>query len=329
MTQTTTAADPTTKDELLDRIREGYAALDTAIAPPLPAHMVQPGVNGAWSVKDEIAHLNFWHHNLLSRIQCATTGVAWSGTDLDDDVWNARCFAANRDRALDDVLAELWRTQRAILDAAAMLPDALLFQAGAHGGALWEAFDGSVLSHYPEHIEHIERWRAQHVTPPTTKADLLYRVADAYGALTTTLDAMPPRALILPGVNGEWSTKDEVVHLTFWEKRPLALLHAALDGSEPPHGPFVGDDAIIDQMNAVCFTANRDRTIDDVLADLEATHTALVHAVDALPDEMLFAAGHYPWTKGIALWEAIAGNTYAHYPEHVRDIQRWRALLVR
>jgi hypothetical protein len=326
MTQTTAPADPTTKAELLDRIREGYAALAAATDPLLPAQMTQPGVNGAWSVKDEIAHLTYWHHNLIARIQCATTGAVWSGTDLDDDAWNARCYAANRDRSLGDVLAELWRTQQAILEAAATLPDALLFQAGAHGVALWEAFDGSILGHYPEHIAHIERWRARYVTPPATTADLLYRIADAYGALTATLNAMPPRALILPGVNGAWSTKDEVAHLTFWEKRPLALLHAALADREPPHGPFVGDAAIIDGMNAECFAANRDRTIDDVLADLEATHAALVRAIDQLPEETLFTPGHYPWAQGLALWEAVAGNTYEHYPEHVRDIQRWRTL---
>src|SRR5262249_52972446 len=153
---------------LLARISAGYAALETAIAPLLPAQMVQPGVNGVWSVKDELAHLAFWHHNLIGRIACATTGVTGGGSNLDDDFWNARCFVANRDRVLGDILAELWRTQHAIVRAVETLPDTLLFAAGAHGGALWEAVDDSVAGHYPEHIEHIERWRAQHVTPPTT-----------------------------------------------------------------------------------------------------------------------------------------------------------------
>jgi len=232
-------ADPTSKAELRERVCGMYAALERAIAPILPAQMGVPGVNGAWSVKDELAHLTFWHRNFLSRVQCATTGVASSGTEIDDDIWNMRCFVANRDRTLDDIFADLWRTQRAILDAIDALPESLLFNAGLHGVALWEAVDGTILGHYPEHIAQIEQWSAQHVTPPTMKSDLLFRIADAYAALTATLAAMPPREVTLPGVNGDWSARDELAHMTFWEERMLVVLRAALAGEDPPHPPLV------------------------------------------------------------------------------------------
>src|ERR1700710_201052 len=102
-------ADPTTKAELIEQIHAHYAALDAATAPILAAQMSVPGVNGAWSVKDTIAHLTFWHQNLLARLQSAATNPHVSArTEIDDDVWNLRCFVANRDRALDDVMADLW-----------------------------------------------------------------------------------------------------------------------------------------------------------------------------------------------------------------------------
>jgi hypothetical protein len=320
-------ADPATKAELLEQIRAQYAALDEATAPILPAQMVVPGVNGAWSAKDTIAHLTFWLHNLLARLHGAATNQHVStDTDIDDDTWNLRCFTANRSRALDDVMADLWRTQQAIVDAIDALPEAIFFNAGAHGGALWEAVDATVLGHYPEHIAQIERWRAQHIAAPTMQSDLLYRIADAYGALAATIDAMPPRELTLPTLHGGWSVKDEVAHVTFWEGRILTVMQAALTDKEPPYPPLVGNAEKIDTMNADVFAASCQRGLDDVLAEMGEIHAAFVRAVEQLPDDALFDAGYFSWTGGEPLAVAVAGDTYEHYPEHTRNIQQWRAV---
>ncbi len=177
-------ADPTTKAALLDQVRAMYRALDAAIEPILPAQMCVPGVNGAWSVKDTLAHLTFWHRNLLARLDGIAANARMSAsTAIDDDAWNLRCATANRDRALDDVLADLWRTQQAILDALDALPEAMLFSAGAHGGALWEAADGSMLGHYPEHIAQIDAVARAACDAPTMKSDLLFRIADGYSGV--------------------------------------------------------------------------------------------------------------------------------------------------
>jgi hypothetical protein len=320
-------ANPTTKAELIAQVRARYAALDEATAPILPAQMSVPGVNGAWSAKDTIAHLTFWHQNLLARLDSAATDRHVSAaTAIDDDTWNLRCFVANRDRTLDDIMADLWRTQQAIEDAIDALPEAMLFNTGTHGGALWAAVDGTVLGHYPEHIAQIERWRAQHVTFPTMKSDLLSRIADGYGALAATIDAMPPRELTLPTLHGGWSVKDEVAHVTFWEARVLAILQAALAGKEPPHSPLVSDTEKIEALNAAVLAASQQHDLDDVLADMDRTHAAFVRAVEELPEDTLFDARRFPWTGGNPLAVAVAGDTYEHYPEHIRNIQRWRAI---
>ncbi len=319
-------ADPTTKAELLEQVRAIYAALDAATEPIPPALACVPGVNGAWSVKDELAHLTFWHRNLLARLHGVAADAQPGGTVLDDDTWNRRAFNANRARALDDVYADLWRAQRATLDALDALPETMLFASGAHGGPLWEAVDGTILNHYPEHIEQIERWRTQHVTPPTMKSDLLYRIADGYAAWAAAIDAAPPRELTLPDLHGGWSIKDEVAHVAFWEGRLLPILHAARAGGEPPYRSGVGSAEKIDAMNAEVFAASRRRDLDDLLAEMDRAHAALVDAVEELPDDALFDADHFAWMGGAPLVAAIAGDTYEHYPEHTRNIQRWRAL---
>src|SRR6478609_6621173 len=120
-------AEPTTKAGLQEQVRAQFAALDAAIAPILPAQMVVPGVNGAWSVKDALAHLTFWDRHLLARLQSAATRQPPSDTAIDDDTWNRRCFDVNRARALNDVLADLWRAQQHILNALETVPEANLF----------------------------------------------------------------------------------------------------------------------------------------------------------------------------------------------------------
>lgn len=319
-------AHPTTKAELLEQTRAMYAAVDEATRPILPAQMCVPGVNGVWSAKDTLAHLTFWHHNLLARLDGATKSSGNATTAIDDDTWNARCFLANRDRTPGDILADLWRSQQAIVDAIDALPEAIFFASGAHGGPLWEAVDGTILGHYPEHIAQIDRWRARHVTPPTMKSDLLYRIADGWAAWTAAIDAAPPRELTLPDLHGGWSIKDEAAHITFWEDRLLPIVRAALADEEPPYRSAVGSTEEIDEMNAGVCEASRQRDLDDVIAERERTHAALVDAVDQLPEDALFNARRFPWTQGEPLAVSVAVDTYEHYPEHIRNIQRWRAL---
>jgi hypothetical protein len=45
------------KTGLLDAMRTGYTALEKTLAPLDEAQMTTPGVNGTWSIKDNIAHI--------------------------------------------------------------------------------------------------------------------------------------------------------------------------------------------------------------------------------------------------------------------------------
>jgi hypothetical protein len=59
---------------------------------------------------------------------------------------------------------------------------------------------------------------------------------------------------------------------------------------------------------------------------MEETHAAFVRAVEELPDDALFDADCFSWAGGEPLAVAVAGDTYEHYPEHIRNIQRWRTV---
>jgi hypothetical protein len=320
---------PTSKMDLLARMQTMCDALDAAIAPIPPFLMVAPGVNGAWSVKDTLAHLAYWDWSVVPYLDYALTGGAPNpaGTGRDDDIWNARCFAAHRARTLDDVLADLYGARLATLRAVDALPEEALFDAGRFawrkGSPLWESLDETEDGHYPEHIAQVEHWRAIHVTQPTTRADVLWWVDDWHAALHTLVDAVPPGYLPVPGVNAEWSIKDEVAHLAYWLDALLTRLNGAREGSEPAVTNLT--DAEIDRRNAECLAASQRQRTDDVLTEYDAAYARVVEAIEAIPEDALFDPQRFAWANGRPLVAYIAGNMWEHYPEHVTQIRRWLA----
>lgn len=170
-------ADPTTKAELLAACNDAQQQVEETIAPLTPAQMTAPGVNGAWSIKDELAHLTFWNQNLLIRLRAATTDETpdpahFAKSDVEIDEWNARVFTENKDRPLEDVLTDFRDTYTQVVDALTPLADAALFDAKrfawTNGTPLWRWVAGDITEHYPEHLEQIERWLTTHPTMSTS-----------------------------------------------------------------------------------------------------------------------------------------------------------------
>jgi hypothetical protein len=324
-----TMSAPATKADLRARMRTMYDALDAAIAPIPPFAMLIPGVNGAWSVKDTLAHLAYWDWSVVAYLDYARAGGAPNpaGTGGDDDIWNARCFTAQRARTLEDVFADCYRARHAIFRAVDALPDDALFDADRFawrkGSPLWESLDETEDGHYPEHIAQINQWRSDHLAAPTTRAGVLWWMEDWHTALHTLVDAVPPGWLPVPGVNGEWSIKDAVAHLSYWLDALLERLNGAREGTAPAITNVT--DAEIDRRNADCLAQSQQRRTNDVLMEYDAAYARVVEAVHALPEDALFDAHRFPWTNGRPLVGYIGGNTWEHYPEHVTQIRRWLA----
>ncbi len=131
------------------------------------ARKVQPGVVGAWSPKDILAHVVFWEQRFLSWVRQAEAGQPVerpeTGYTWDDlDRLNARNYEANRDRSYTDVLAEFERSFHEFNSTLAMLPEAALFTAGYYPftqeHALWRQAAANGFEHYLEHALEIRRW---------------------------------------------------------------------------------------------------------------------------------------------------------------------------
>ena len=97
-----------------------------------------------------------------------------------------------------------------------------------------------------------------------------------------------PARLRQPGVNGVWSMKELVAHLTGWNRFLAARLQAAVRGEPEPAPPWPrslqGDDAI----NAWIEDTYRWRSADDVLAESRQAYQQILAAVAALPEDARF-----------------------------------------
>jgi hypothetical protein len=142
---------------------------------------------------------------------------------------------------------------------------------------------------------------------------VLQEAADTYGDLREAaagLDEAQTRAVWL----GTWGVKEILIHISSWD-REMAPAFARIERGEPAYPAGAYDD--YDAWNARFVEAGKHARSAEILADLEASHRALVAAAGALGEEH-FAAG----AAARELLESIGAK---HYREHATQIREWRS----
>jgi hypothetical protein len=115
------------KSEILQWLEEAQRQWQTLLDEVGPARMEQPGVNGAWSMKDIIAHLTGWNRHLLNRFAAALRGEAeppppWPAQLEADDEINAWIYETNRERAVCELLDETHQINQQLYALVESLP---------------------------------------------------------------------------------------------------------------------------------------------------------------------------------------------------------------
>ncbi len=169
-------------------------------------------------------------------------------------------------------------------------------------------------------------------TTAMTKSDLLRMLDEGRKAWEDALAKVGEARMDATGVVGDWSTKDLVAHVGFWERWVGGRISASLEGQESTIlGPFAGEippeakDWDTDQLNAWVYEKNRNRPAAEVVMEEQQIYRRLYTMLRGMRDEDLFATGRFPWTRENAVVDFVAGNTYDHWPEHIQSIQEWLA----
>jgi uncharacterized damage-inducible protein DinB len=158
---------------------------------------------------------------------------------------------------------------------------------------------------------------------PMTKAMLLETLRARRAEWDAALAEVPIERMTEPGVAGAWSVKDIVAHLTYYERWFADRLQEQLRGDPyiPTALDFMGD-----ARNDVLYEQNRERPLDEVLADSRATFQRLLAGVEAHSEAFLTTPQHFEGAPGpVLIWQMLRGDVYDHYPQHIPAIRHWLA----
>ena len=132
--------------------------------------------------------------------------------------------------------------------------------------------------------------------------------------LEAALARIPEERLEEPLLEGGWSAKDLMAHVAHWEMAFLSNL-----GEQPPQVANQGSE---EATNRAVYEHHRARPLADVRREFEDTHHRLIERVLQLDDDGL-SAQPVPDSDKV-VWQYIAGETWAHYPEHVAQLEQAR-----
>ena len=90
----------------------------------------------------------------------------------------------------------------------------------------------------------------------------------------------------LPGVNGDWSLKDLVAHLTTWHRDHILCLDAAVKGTSAADPPWPLEIINTDEINAWIFSQNSHQTLAEVLVENKKVFETLIEIVEGFPDDI-------------------------------------------
>ena len=134
---------------------------------------------------------------------------------------------------------------------------------------------------------------------------VLAAIDDSWRNLQRTLSALTAREMQTPGVYGDWSIKDIIVHLT---SRDAALLtEVATDNHSDTTGP--------DDLERRQVEDKAEMPARETMAEFEQTHRMLKEALAKAPKST--------FEYGTPTRRRIDESTVYHYQEHNVHIRSW------
>ena len=157
---------------------------------------------------------------------------------------------------------------------------------------------------------------------PGSKAELIASIEREWKSLMDVVAKLDFTQLTTPDAGG-WSPKDNLAHLAEWMK---VLMGYHLD-RRPSHAVLgVAEEATkgwdMEIINPILFERNRNRAMQDVLAELKSVYAELINKLAAMTFEDLLAPRHAddPEKRPLLMW--VLGDTTDHFAEHRATIEK-------
>jgi hypothetical protein len=146
------------------------------------------------------------------------------------------------------------------------------------------------------------------------RQQLLQKLDQAWAEIKESYAGLSDSQLTEPGVMGDWSVKDILAHVTWWEEEALKHLPLIIKEGRPPR--YSTQYGGIDAFNALMTERKQDLSLADVLQQQEETHRRLIDYLQSAPEEQ--------FTQATRFRHRLRLDTYSHYPKHAKAIREWR-----
>ncbi len=156
------------------------------------------------------------------------------------------------------------------------------------------------------------------------KMEVLTALREGRERFLQAIEGLSEEMMDEPGVNGDWSVKDVMAHLTRWEAELVKLLWQARQGITPSGPAVSATSQEVDELNARWFKEDRARLLPQVLEDFRGVRTQTIRRVEAFSEEELSNPKRFDWLGGVPLWKWIAIESFEHDEEHLSQIRTWR-----
>lgn len=160
--------EPFSKDRLLDLMRDGFAEFEAFLATLSEEQMTTPGVNDAWSVKDNLAHVVAWQWHVLRLLQAVKDHIppAKQYDGLTEEQENERIYQQNKNRPLSELQGEFRSSFEQVLESVQSLTQEELEkpQSWLNERPVWPYVVGNTYGHYEEHTQIIQNWLQRNET---------------------------------------------------------------------------------------------------------------------------------------------------------------------
>ncbi len=148
------------------------------------------------------------------------------------------------------------------------------------------------------------------------RSQLLKRLDTAWEAFKDSYAGLSEDEMVKPGVASDWSVRDIIAHVTWWEEEALTHLPLILAGGKPPRYSVTYGG--IDAFNARRTEQFSTMSLVEVFYHQEETHRRLVEYLQSVPEDQL--------SQETRFRHRLRLDTYSHYPLHAEAIRNWRAL---
>jgi hypothetical protein len=124
------------------------------------------------------------------------------------------------------------------------------------------------------------------------------------------------------GVEGAWSLKDIIAHISYYETWAADNVMAFRRGEPRPQSEYKGLE--MDERNARIHERLRAKSLPQVLQESQVSFQRSIEAVQGLRDEDLYdpkftRVPDADWT----VFDLLEGDTFEHYRDHIKSVRAW------